>query len=211
MLTVIILVAVASVVLADVIYVYTGQITASPTTAPLKFSQGPNGNNNYVNFQANYHGFTATIYITNSSAAYFYEVGKLIVRTAGYIYVVSVSQQPSEEGGSAMINTMIIYIVPSGQSQGGQSQSQANPQCSLTIISGGEPISTPSSQTCSLSPGEYYINIYVVPNTPVTQGGQSETVTVYFGYNVVKQESVPVPPLPPSPRASRGGALTHSW
>jgi len=172
--------AVASIALADVIFVYTGTINVKPmTTTPLVFSTGPNGNEQpYISFTVspNYDSFTVTLEITNSSAVYYYEAGELTVNTAGYIYVNSISIS-----GSA-VNTMTIYITPSSSPN----------TCTLPIISGGAAAPTPSS-TCSLSTGTYYISIKVVPNLPVTSSS-TETVTVNFGYNVISPgASVSVP------------------
>ncbi|WP_066798122.1 hypothetical protein [Caldivirga sp. MU80] len=66
------LAVVATIALADVIFVYTGTINVQPmTTAPLSFSTGLNaGPTNtaaepYINFTGNnYEGFTATLVIT---------------------------------------------------------------------------------------------------------------------------------------------------
>lgn len=166
------------------IYVYTGTINAVPyTTTPLQFSTGPNAGPSdtaaepFINFTGTNTGFTASIALTNSSAAYFYQAGTLTVNTAGSIYVTSITP-PS---GPSMINTMTIYIMSSSGST----------VCSFTVLSGGSPTTTPSS-TCSLGTGTYYINLYVVPNTPVTST-ESETVTVNFGYNVVSSTSISVP------------------
>ncbi|WP_054857426.1 hypothetical protein [Vulcanisaeta sp. JCM 16159] len=183
------LAAVATIALADVIYVYTGTINAMPyTTTPLVFSTGPNAGPSdtaaepFINFTGTNTGtgFTATIALTNSSAAYFYQAGTLTVNTAGGIYVNSVITS-----GSSMINTMTIYIMSSSGST----------VCTIPVLSNGNPATTPSS-SCSLSTGTYYINIYVVPNTPI-HSTYSETVTVNFGYNVVGSQSgytsIPVP------------------
>ena len=176
--------AVASIALADVIFVYTGTINVKPmTTTPLSFSTGPNAGPSstsaepYINFTGTNSGFTASLVITNSYAVYYYEAGELTVNTAGYIYVNSISIS-----GSA-VNTMTIYIAPSS--------SPNTYTCTFTIISGGAAASTPLN-TCSLSTGTYYIHIYVVPNLPVTSSS-TETVTVTFGYNVVGNTAVPVP------------------
>jgi len=174
--------AVASIALADVIFVYTGTINVQPmTTAPLVFSTGPNAgptNTNaepYINFTGGYGGFTVTLVITNSSAVYYYEAGELTVNTAGYIYVSSVTT--SYTTTTAPVQSMTIYI-------------QGTP-CSFQVISGGSPTTTPSG-SCSLGAGTYYISIKVVPNLPV-KSSSTETVTVNFGYNVISGASVPVP------------------
>jgi hypothetical protein len=177
------LAVVATIALADVIFVYNGQISVNPmTTAPLVFSTGPNAgptNTNaepYINFTGNNGGFTVSLVITNSYAVYYYEAGQLTVNTAGSIYINSITTS-----GSA-VNTMTIYIAPT-----------SNPNtyiCTLTI-SGSSPAPTPTTP-CSLTTGTYYIHIKVVPNTPVT-GTSTETVTVNFGYIVVGSTAVPVP------------------
>ena len=177
--------AVASIVLADVIFVYTGQINVKPmTTAPLAFNTGPNAaptNTNaepYINLAGNYGGFTVTLVITNASAVYYYEAGQLTVNTGGYIYVSSVTT--SYTTSTAPVQSMTIYI-----------QNTSGSTCQFQVITNGGPATTPSS-SCSLSPGTYYISIYVSPNLPVTSSS-TETVTVTFGYNVVSSTAVPVP------------------
>jgi len=178
--------AVASIALADVIFSYTGTINVKPmTTAPLVFSTGPNAgptNTNaepYINFTGNYGGFTVYLVITNSSAVYYYQAGKLTVNTPGYIYVSSVTT--SYTTTTAPVQSMTIYI----------QNASGSTVCSFQVISGGSPTTTPSS-SCSLGAGTYYISIKVVPNLPVTSSS-TETVTVTFGYNVISGASVPVP------------------
>jgi len=178
--------AVASIVLADVIFVYTGQINVKPmTTAPLAFNTGPNAaptNTNaepYINLAGNYGGFTVTLVITNASAVYYYEAGQLTVNTGGYIYVSSVTT--SYTTTTAPVQSMTIYI----------QDTSGSTQCTFQVISGGSPTTTPSS-SCKLGAGTYYISIKVVPNLPVTSSS-TETVTVNFGYNVISGASVPVP------------------
>jgi len=181
------LAVVATIALADVIFVYTGTINVQPmTTTPLVFSTGPNaGPSNtaaepYINFTGGYGGFTVTLVITNSSAVYYYEAGELTVNTAGYIYVSSVTT--SYTTTTAPVQSMTIYI---------QNNSGTTVCPSFQVISGGSPTTTPSS-SCSLGAGTYYISIYVSPNLPVTSSS-TETVTVNFGYNVVGSTAVPVP------------------
>jgi len=178
--------AVASIALADVIFVYTGTINVQPmTTAPLVFSTGPNAgptNTNaepYINFTGNYGGFTVTLVITNSSAVYYYQAGELTVNTAGYIYVSSVTT--SYTTTTAPVQSMTIYI----------QNTSGSTVCTFQVISGGSSTTTPSS-SCSLGTGTYYISIYVSPNLPV-KSSSTETVTVNFGYNVISGASVPVP------------------
>jgi hypothetical protein len=180
------LATVATIALADVIFVYTGTINVQPmTTTPLVFSTGPNaGPTNtaaepYINFTGGYGGFTVTLVITNSSAVYYYEAGQLTVNTAGYIYVSSVTT--SYTAATAPVQSMTIYI----------QNTSGTTVCTFQVISGGSPATTPSS-SCSLGAGTYYISIYVSPNLPV-KSSSTETVTVNFGYNVISGASVPVP------------------
>jgi len=180
------LATVATIALADVIFVYTGNINVEPmTTTPLSFSTGPNAGPTYtaaepyINFTGTNSGFTATLVITNSSAVYYYEAGQLTVNTAGYIYVNSIST--SYTTTTAPVQSMTIYI----------QNTSGSTQCTFQVISGGSPTTTPSS-SCSLGTGTYYISIYVSPNLPVTSSS-TETVTVNFGYNVISSTSVPVP------------------
>jgi hypothetical protein len=193
--------AVASIVLADVIFVYTGTINVQPmTTTPLVFSTGPNGNEQpYISFTVspNYDSFTVTLVITDSSAVYYYEAGELTVNTPGYIYISSVN--PSYTATTAPVQSMTIYI----------QDTSGSIACQLPVISGGSPATTPPpppppsppppsspapppSSSCKLGAGTYYISIKVVPNLPVT-GSSTETVTVAFGYNVISNAPVPVP------------------
>jgi len=178
--------AVASIALADVIFVYTGTINVKPmTTAPLVFSTGPNAGPTstaakpYINFTGGYGGFTVTLVITNASAVYYYEAGQLTVNTPGYIYVSSVTT--SYTTTTAPVQSMTIYI----------QNTSGSTVCPFQVISGGSPTTTPSS-SCFLGAGTYYISIYVSPNLPVTSSS-TETVTVTFGYNVISGASVPVP------------------
>jgi hypothetical protein len=180
------LAAVATIALADVIFVYTGTVNVQPmTTAPLAFSTGPNaGPSNtaaepYINFTGNYGGFKTTLVITNSSAVYYYQVGQLTVNTGGYIYVSSITT--SYTTSTAPVQSMTIYI----------QNTSGSTVCPFQVISSGSPTTTPSS-SCSLGTGTYYISIKVVPNLPVTSSS-TETVTVNFGYNVISSASVPVP------------------
>jgi len=181
---------VASIALADVIFVYTGTINVQPmTTTPLVFNTGPNAGPTstaaepYISFTGGYGGFTVTLVITDSSAVYYYEAGELTVNTPGYIYVSSVTT--SYTTSTAPVQSMTIYI----QDTSGSIVCQLPV---ISVISGGSPATTPSS-SCPLNAGNtYYISIKVVPNLPVT-GSSTETVTVNFGYNVISGSSVPVP------------------
>jgi len=180
-ISLLLIIPVAAIVFADVVYYYSGNITVRLATQPLIFATGPNGNvPNYIQFQGTDTGFTVSLYITNSSAAYFYQAGKLTVNTPGYIYISSISIS-----GSNLVSSMTIYI---------QNANTEATEASFTIISGGDPASTPSS-VYSLSSGTYYISIYVVPNTPLPQPstGATETITVTFGYNLVSNTAVPTP------------------
>ena len=181
------------VVLADVIYYYKGVITAQVSAPPIVFYNGTftyttsTGTctyklNSYVpgyaNFTALPTGFTATIQLTNASYAQFYQALGLVVNTPGWLYVTNVTTS-----GNEIINTLIIIV---------QSASTGQTVCSFTVISNAQPITSPT-QACPLSTGPYFISVLVQPNTPLYTG-QSETVTLYFGYNVVKGVTVPLPP-----------------
>ncbi|MFP3240937.1 MAG: hypothetical protein RXQ94_07375 [Caldivirga sp.] len=91
------------------------------------------------------------------------------------------SATPCYTTTTAPVQSMTIYI----------QNTSGSTVCSFRVISGGSPATTPS-ESCSLSPGTYYISIYVSPNLPVTSSS-TETVTVTFGYNVISSASVPVP------------------
>jgi len=181
------------VVLADVIYYYKGVITAQVSTPPIVFYNGTltyttsRGTctyklNSYVlgyaNFTALPTGFTATIRLTNASYAYFYQALGLVVNKPGWLYVTNVTTN-----GNDIINTLTIKV---------QNAYTNQTVCSFTVISNSQPITSPTT-ACPLSTGAYLISVLVQPNTPLYTG-QSETVTLYFGYNVVSNATVPLPP-----------------
>ena len=184
--------AVASIALADVIFVYTGTINAYNIRSPLIFDSGPNAPPTssaaapYVSFSQTNTGFTVNLAITNASAIYYYEVGQLTVTAGGFLYVNSISYT-----GSAGINILYIYIVPIS----------GGPGCTITLTYSSNSGSYSGSGTCSLNAGAtYYINIEVVPNTPlppssvlsISGASLYELITVNFGYNVVNNNVVPV-------------------
>jgi len=188
------------VVLADVIYYYQGVITAQVSTPPLVFySKGFHyALNNYVpgyaNFTALPTGFTAKINITNAYYVYFYHALGLVVNTPGLLYVTNVTARDHP-----IIYQLSIYIQDAKTNQ---------TVCNLTVIEDSKPISGTQSCPSPLQPGSYFISVIVKPNTILTldspgRSGHhsslslSETVTLYFGYNVASQESVPLPPIPP--------------
>jgi hypothetical protein len=182
------------VVLADVIYYYKGVITAQVSTPPIVFYNStltyttPTGTctftlNSYVSGYANFTalptGFIATIQLTNASYAYFYHALGLVVNTQGWLYVTNVTII----SGYDIIKTLTITV---------QNAYTNQTVCSFTVINYSQPITSPTT-ACSLSPGPYFISVLVQPNTPLYTS-QSETVKLYFGYNVVKGVTVPLPP-----------------
>lgn len=192
-LTLIALAAVATIALADVVFVYTGTVNVKPmSTSPLVFATGPNaGPTNtaaepYINFTGTNSGFTVSLVITNSSAVYYYEAGQLTVNTAGYLYVTG----PPTTSGTAAVSSMTIYIAPA--------TSPNNPTCTIVLTysttsnSWSWTVNGASTGTCSLGSGTYYIHLYVSPNLPVTSSS-TESITVNFGYNVVSGTAVPIP------------------
>jgi len=174
------------VVLADVIYYYQGRITAQVTTPPLVFySKGFHyALNNYVpgyaNFTALPTGFTAKINITNAYYVYFYHALGLVVNTPGWLYVTNVTII----SGYDIIKTLTITV---------QNAYTNQTVCSFMVISNGQPITSPTT-ACPLSTGPYFISVLVQPITSLSPS-QSETVTLYFGYNVVNHATVPLPPI----------------
>ncbi len=191
-LTLIALAAVATIALADVIFVYTGTVNVKPmSTSPLVFATGPNaGPTNtaaepFINFTGTNSGFTVSLVITNSSAVYYYEAGQLTVNTAGYLYVTGVSSS-----GTAAVSSMTIYIAPQA--------SPNNPTCTIVLTysttssSWTWTVNGASTGTCSLGSGTYYIHLYVSPNLPVTSSS-TESITVNFGYNTVSGTAIPIP------------------
>jgi hypothetical protein len=174
------------VVLADVIYYYQGVITAQVSTPPLVFySKGfPYTLNSYfpdyANFTATPTGFTAKINLTNAYYVYFYHALGLVVNTQGSLYVTNVTVPSSNQ----IISKMEIIV---------QNAYTNQTMCNFTVINYSQPITNPT-KPCPLSTGAYFISVLVQPNTPLSPS-QSENVTLYFGYNVASQESVPLPPI----------------
>ena len=205
--------ALSVLVLADVIYYYRGVITAQVSAPPLVFYSGTSFTycpppsphpspppptspppppppqtctyklnsyvSGYANFTALLTGFTATIQLTNASYAQFYHALGLVVKTSGWLYVTNVTIS-----GYDIINTLTITV---------QSASTGKTVCRFTVISNSKPITSPTT-ACPLSTGPYYISVLVKPVTPLSIG-QSETVTLYFGYNIVSNATVPLPPI----------------
>jgi hypothetical protein len=183
-------------VLADVIYYYKGVITATVSQAPLTFYSGKNFTYTntttsntfslnglvpgYANFIASPTGFTATIQLTNASYAYFYHALGLVVNTPGWLYVTNVTAPSSNQ----IIETLTITV---------QNAYTNQTVCSFTVINYSQPITSPT-QACPLSTGAYFISVLVQPINYLSPG-LSETVTLYFGYNVVSNATVPLPPI----------------
>jgi hypothetical protein len=199
------LMLVSVVVLADVIYYYQGVITAQVTKPPLEFYSGKNFKykgekfplnsqvENYANFTATPTGFIAKINITNAYYVYFYHALGLVVNTRGLLYVTNVTVTRDHP----IIQQLSIYIQDAKTNQ---------TVCKLTVIDDSRPISGTQSCPSPLQPGSYFISVIVKPNTISTLDSSgrsghhsslslSETVTLYFGYNVASQTSVPLPPI----------------
>ncbi len=196
LLTMVVLMLISVVVLAHVIYYYKGVITATVSQSPLVFYSGknftyttPTGTTctaplnsyagSYANFTATSQGFTATIQLTNASYAYFYHALGLVVNTPGWIYITNVTIS-----GTPIIEqlTIVIQNTYTGQSV-----------CSFTIIANAEPIQG-TTNACALSTGPYFISVIAQPISSLSTG-ETETVTLYFGYNVVSNATVPLPPI----------------
>jgi len=194
--------AVASIALADVIFVYTGTINAYNIRSPLIFDSGPNAPPAssaaapYVSFSQTNTGFTVNLAITNASAIYYYEVGQLTVTANGFLYV-----NDATITGSAGIGALYIYITPTSN--------PSSPVCTITLTYSSGSLtasylgSSSTNNGCSLFAGTYYINIEVVPITSLPassvlsiSGASSyyELITVNFGYNVVNNgQAITVP------------------
>jgi len=193
--------AVASIVLADVIFVYEGTIYAYNIRSPLIFDSGPNAPPvssaaaPYVSFSQTNTGFTVNLAITNALAIYYYEVGQLTVTANGFLYV-----NDATITGSAGIGALYIYITPTSN--------PSSPVCTITLTYSSDSLtasylgsSSTNNNGCSLSAGTYYINIKVVPITSLPASSVSsisvaslyESITVNFGYNVVSNTQITVP------------------
>ena len=196
LLAVLALMLISVVALADVIYYYKGVITATVTKQPLEFYSGSefkyNGEeyplNSYVSkegtvyadFDAESWGFTAQISISNASYIYFYHALGLVPSKSGSIYVANVEIPSSNE----IIKQLTIIIQDARTDQS---------VCSFTVISNGAK-QTPTS-ACTLSADTpYYISILVKPMHNLSPG-LTETITIYFGYNIVSNAAVPLPPI----------------
>lgn len=173
-------------VMADVIYFYTGTINVATTTPPISLAVGPNGNENgYISTSITGYDydFTATVYITNSTYDYYYQFLEITAKSNVYIYFnTSTSSNTSTYIDNAWIVVQnskgtIVSVVP--------------------IISAGKAVAPSSS--ISLSSGTYYLSLIIQPvqnslpetpsKTPIT------TFYVSIGANVVSSTAVPLPPL----------------
>jgi hypothetical protein len=178
----VVLLVLAGVVFADVVYVYSGVFNVVTTKSPLTFAAGPNAYPTtsaaapYLNVTTSGQGFTVTMAATNASGAYYYQAVELVVDSPGRVYVGSVGVS-----GHKILNNMTIYI---------QSSSGAT-ICSFIVIQNSTIVTT-STSSCSLSAGTYYISVLAYFNVPVFSG-EVERVVVVFGYDVVGNASV----LPP--------------
>lgn len=181
----IILLALVPVITADVIYYYQGTINVSTTSQPLSLATGPNGNvANYVTVTTPTGGssFTATVYITNSTYDYYYQMVTLNAKQNLNLFVSNVTYTPTTATSYIQNAWLVIY------------SSTGSFITAIQIISNGKAITTPSTPI-SLALGTYYISLQIQPVTPLPAAGNNvATITVYFGDNVVTASSIPLPP-----------------
>ncbi|MGC8671217.1 MAG: hypothetical protein ACP5SK_05415 [Thermoprotei archaeon] len=166
-----------SLALADVIFTYTGYVNVSVTSPPITFSLGPNNAvNGFVSTAVYPTGFTVNVAVTNAAEIYYYEPLELTVSTNGYLYINN-----ETVSGSDLIENMYAEVA-TANGAGVES---------IQLIASGNKVPYPSTGY-TLSPGTYYISLWIEPLTPSTSG--SETISVSFGYNVVSTSiSVPTP------------------
>lgn len=174
-------------VMADVIYFYTGTINVATTTPPISLAVGPNGNENgYISTSITGYdyGFTATVYITNSTYDYYYQFLEITAKSNVNIYF---NASTSSSTSTYIDNAWIVV-----QSSSGTIVSV------VPIISAGKAVA-PSSTIPLSSGSSYYLSLIIQPvqnslpatpsTTPIT------TFYVSIGANVVSNTAVPIPPV----------------
>ena len=185
--------AIVPVGLAEVVYLFQGNITVSTTSQPLQFvygSDAPNGaagtyakvslvGGNSVNKYA--YGFKATVNITNSSYDLFYQIiGLDVLAPSAYIYVTNVSYT-----GSIVNNAWIIIQE--------NPISYASAQV-IPIIQNGKAV-TGASTPVTLTQGTYQVSLLIQPNSGLgLTSSSTASITVYFGDNVISSIGEPLPP-----------------
>ena len=136
LITILAILALSVLVLADVIYYYKGVITAQVSTPPISFFQEPNGYAPpYVVATPTSTGFNLVIQITNASYIYYYEVLGLNAYNWCWLYVTNVTATPT------LISNLWLYI------QTPQNQTY----CILPVIyqSAPTPLPIPTYQSCT--------------------------------------------------------------
>ncbi|WP_054841814.1 hypothetical protein [Vulcanisaeta distributa] len=102
-----------------------------------------------------------------------------MVNTPGWIYVTNVTIS-----GTPIIEQLTIVI---------QNAYTGQPVCSFTVITNAKPIQG-TTNSCALSTGPYFVSVIAQPISSLSTR-ETETVTLYFGYNVVSNATVPLPPI----------------
>jgi len=181
--------AIVPVGLAEVVYLFQGNITVNTTSQPLQFVYGKDAQNgaagNYAKVtlnENNYaYGFRATVYITNSSCDLFYQIiGLDVLAPSANIYVTNVSYT-----GSIVNNAWIIIQE--------NPISYASAQVIPIIQNGKAFTGTPTVVT--LNSGTYQVSLLIQPNSGSgLTSSSTASITVYFGDNVISSTGVPLPP-----------------
>jgi len=188
------LMAIVPVGLAEVVYLFQGNITVYTTSQPLQFvygSDAPNGaagtyakvsliGGNSVNKYA--YGFKATVNITNSSYDLFYQIiGLDVLAPSAYIYVTNVSYT-----GSSIVNNAWIIIQENPNSYAGAQV--------IPIIQNSKAV-TGASTPVTLTQGTYQVSLLIQPvSGPGLTSSSTASITVYFGDNVISSIGEPLPP-----------------
>lgn len=179
------LLAAIPIVLADVIYVYSGTISVGNIPPPITLAVGPYGNSpNYINtiIVGYNYGFRVNLNITNSTYDYYYEFLTLTVSQPVNIYF-NTSTTPTT---SKYIQSASLVI----------STSTGTTVATVQIINNGAPVSPAPSTAITLSPGTYYLSLVIQPyanSLPSPHKPSLTSFTVSIATNVVSNAAVPLP------------------
>jgi len=180
--------ALIPVLVADAVYFYSGTFTFSAIAQPVVFGYGPNGNpsGSYATYVSVSNGtagtgFSAQIYLTNSTYAYYYQIVQIKVNSEGYLYISNISLN------SNYIESAYLYI----QSSSGGSPTE------IKIISNGNVVNGQTlPNAISLTPGKYYVSLLIKPTNPLpTPSTSLGNISLYFGYNPMMANELPLPPI----------------
>lgn len=179
------LLAAIPVVLAHVIYVYSGTISVGSITPPITLAVGPNGYASpYITTSVNGrdYGFSVTLSITNSTYDYYYEFLTLIVSQSVYIYF---NTSTTSTTSTYIQNAWLVVSTSTGTTV-----------ATVQIIRNGRPVSPAPSTPITLSPGTYCLSLVIQPNVNSLPSSPTSSLTSFsvgIAANVVSNAAVPLP------------------